>query len=310
MMICKYVNRLSFTIPIIVAGVLLVQDPVCAARGPETRIREIDVDWHERIGVTHQELHERAEIKLRTEQLLLFSRFDQLEELATEYRTSREMFSNGEWKLSVFYDGMSYYFETSSLEGDWQNRLQKLEIWVQRNPESVTAHVALAECIISYAFFIKNHKYDPPMPESRMEEFVNTMVKAEEVLLAIEEEGRFYSEWHAAMQRIAVVGWTRRIAARLLKEALEVDLEYNPNYFRMAWYLLPSWMGSPGEWEEFAEMAADKIGGVEGDILYARIIWFMDKACGWENIRESHTWLDWDRVDRGIAGIKMQNDNK
>jgi hypothetical protein len=62
----------------------------------------------------------------------------------------------------------------------------------------------------------------------------------------------------------------------------------------LADYLLPKWNGEKGNTEKFAEEAADRVGGEEGDILYFRLAAYLVCAC------EDETHLSWPRIKKGF----------
>lgn len=265
--------------------------------------------WNVLAGVTEKEMAEHRDIGQKAEQFLLSGKFEELESMATKYRTSKEMFSDGEWKLSVFYDGMSYYLRSAS-EDSWKSRLGKLKLWVQNKPKSVTAHVALAECLVGYAFFGRSHGWAKDVSEEQWKLFNERLDEATRVLLEVKEAGPSCPGWLSAFQRIAVADWSRKEYENLFEKAVASEPQYNMYYFRKAWQLMPRWFGKPGEWEEFASAAADRVGGVQGDILYARIVWFMDRRGPYKNLVEKPQSIAWDRVERGLQAIRTSNGSK
>jgi hypothetical protein len=54
----------------------------------------------------------------------------------------------------------------------------------------------------------------------------------------------------------------------IFKKGVATDPNYLPLYEAKAYFLLPRWHGNPGDWEAFAQEAADARGGEEGDMLY------------------------------------------
>jgi hypothetical protein len=81
--------------------------------------------------------------------------------------------------------------------------------------------------------------------------------------------------------------------------------DYSPYYCRRALYLLPRWNGTEGEWESNLEKSADRIGGEEGDLLYARVVWSMHQSHVYKNIfRENE--LSWPRVNKGFEIMEAQ----
>jgi hypothetical protein len=94
----------------------------------------------------------------------------------------------------------------------------------------------------------------------------------------------------------------------LFEAAIAAEPSYTTFYFRKAWYLLPWWNGQEGDWEHFALASADKVGGKEGDILYARIILFMDRRVP-NHVVDNNPRIAWDRVQSGIKALNEVKDN-
>jgi len=63
-------------------------------------------------------------------------------------------------------------------------------------------------------------------------------------------------------------GWRREDYDRLFEEAVVFAPRYRALYRNKAIYLLPRWGGREGEWKEFAEDSANRLGGPEGEDLY------------------------------------------
>lgn len=259
--------------------------------------------WNEIAGVTEKEMAERSEIAQQAEQLLLSAQFDKLESLAKEFRTSKEEFSDGEWKLNVFYDGMSYYTRRAS-EKSWTSRLSKLRQWVQEKPKSITARVALAECLVGYAFFGRSHGWAKDVTEEQWKLFDERLNEAARVLHDAKGIGGNCPQYLAALQRVALEGWNRQEYEKLFERAVASEPRFNVYYFRKALILLPRWFGEPGEWERFAEASADRVDGASGDMLYARIVWFLDRWGPCKNLRERPKTVDWDRMEHGLEAIQ------
>jgi len=67
------------------------------------------------------ETRERKEIKTRALELLLGGKYDQLDALARTYRTSKECYGDGMWKLREVYNGMIP--GKQSPDSEWEKRL-------------------------------------------------------------------------------------------------------------------------------------------------------------------------------------------
>lgn len=263
------------------------------------------LDWNKVAGVTAKEISERDTIKQQADILLLRAKYDELEKIASKYRTSKEEFSDGEWKLNVFYDELSFYL-AFTLEEHWISHLEKLKQWVKEKPKSVTAHVALAECLVGYAFFGRSSKLAKDVSEDQWKIFYKRLTEATDVLNEVKDISVGYPEWAAAFQRLALGGLDRNDYNALFEKAIALEPTFNMYYFRKALHLLPRWYGEPGEWEQFARQTADEINGPAGDVLYARIVWFLDVRVPATSLAFKPT-IDWDRVRSGLDAIHSNN---
>jgi hypothetical protein len=93
-------------------------------------------------------------------------------------------------------------------------------------------------------------------------------------------------------------GWPRQEYEKLFGAATEYEPAYASYYFRKIIFLLPRWYGKEGEWEKFAEEASNRAGGEAGDILYARIGWFVHDLGFYRDIFRE-TQINGNRVKRG-----------
>src|SRR3954468_5889643 len=77
--------------------------------------------------------------------------FAELEKRAAEYRTSKARFTDGEWKLVTFYNGLGAPATTAPDE-QWLERLRWSDAWIQARPESITARIARAKLLTRYGW--------------------------------------------------------------------------------------------------------------------------------------------------------------
>jgi len=83
--------------------------------------------------------------------------------------------------------------------------------------------------------------------------------------------------WWATAQKVALgQGWDHARYEELFQDAIRFEPTYIMYLYRKALYLQPRWFGEEGEFGEFLESVANNIGGEEGNILYARIIWNLE----------------------------------
>lgn len=92
------------------------------------------------------------------------------------------------------------------------------------------------------------------------------------------------------------------------EDATHVWPDYNPHYNHRAFYLLPRWYGTEGEWESDLGKSADRTGGIQGDLLYARVVWHMHRTHSYTNIFKQCN-ISWPRVNRGFDIMEKQFPN-
>jgi hypothetical protein len=273
-------------------------------------IPEINVDKNESLlGFTFPSAEQkvREDIINQARALLMASKYDELDRIANKYRTSKEMFPNGEWKLKLFYDSLSYY-RSNPPEEAWVIMVDRLKEWVKLEPQSITARVALAECLLGYAWHGRSWADADKVKKEQWRLFFERLQMASEILKQARNLEQKCPSWWAALQRVAIGNqWERARYDKLFDTAIAYEPKYYAYYFRKAWYLLPRWYGEKGEWEQFAKSSSDLIGGREGDALYARILWYMYIRFPEELANNSN--VDWGRVKKGIEVIKSNNKN-
>jgi hypothetical protein len=83
----------------------------------------------------------------------------------------------------------------------------------------------------------------------------------------------------------------------------------NPGYFcyygDKVNYLLPRWFGKEGDWEAFINKAANNIGGDDGDVLYARLVWDVKRMQVYNYIYEE-TKISWPRAKHGFEVLHQR----
>jgi hypothetical protein len=99
------------------------------------------------------------------------------------------------------------------------------------------------------------------------------------------------------------LGADRRTYESIFNEAVKAEPAYAGYYLQMAYYLLPRWYGKPNDTATFLQDAADRIGGDEGDVLYARVAWYLQGIEG--NVFEYRN-LSWERADRGFQVLEKR----
>ena len=228
--------------------------------------------------------------------------FSLLEQLANELRVSKERFSDGTWLLDAYF--RAFHVPTTSPDERFAAMKQKLARWEAAYPNSHVAAIVKAEFHVELAWENRGTGGSGTVTQQGREAFKRELAVAREILEK-NTGAKIYPEYFAVMQTIALgEGWPKERYMTLFSEAVNVEPEYYRFYFHTAQYLLPSWHGRKGEWEEFANQQRLRRGaGGVGDALYTRIAWSM-KTFYKDIFRE--TAVSWDVMASGFEYLIRQ----
>jgi hypothetical protein len=236
-------------------------------------------------------------------QILKEKKFAQLDCLANQARTEKSRFSGGTWKLVEIYSGLENPRPGHPTEVDWRQHLRLLEQWKSRTPKSITARVALAESYIAYGWDARGDGYSDSVSDSGWKLMAQRMQKAKDVLDDASTLRAKCPEWYLTMLDVAQgQSWTLEQITSVFEEAVKFEPDFQSYYRNYAYQLLPKWSGQEGDAARFAERAANKVGGDDGDILYYQIA--SKTVCGCHD-RDS-TYFSWPRVQKGYAALEKK----
>ncbi len=242
--------------------------------------------------------------KFVMQRLLVNEKFDDLDCIADSARSQKTKFPGGMWKLHILYQGLSKP-QGHATEEDWRSHLERLNRWVSAKPDSITARVALAESYVSYAWEARGDGYSDSVSESGWRLFGERVDKAKEILEQASSLHTKCPEWYLTMQQIAQAQqWEIPKLTALLEQAISFEPAYYYYYRVHANLLQPKWFGEEGDAEKFAQQAADRVGGTQGDILYFQIASHLICKCDAEpQLKE----MSWPRIQKGFAELEKQS---
>jgi len=251
------------------------------------------------------EVKEQEEIKNQAITFLKDKDYDKLEELTAKYRTSKECYADGIWKLMVAYDAVAAEDDLPSREA-WASRQTEMQEWIEAKPKSATARIAMARFLRNYAWAARGNGWASAVSDAGWKSFGDRLNQGWDVL----DEAKNLKEQ-------CPVYWSTRLGIALglqldkaqfndiFIQAIRAEPDFQYYYRTRAVYLLPRWYGEEGEWEKDLARSADSIGGKDGDMLYARVVWEMHHYGEFINVFEGNK-ISWERVDRGFAVILKQ----
>jgi hypothetical protein len=248
------------------------------------------------------EATEQGEIQGRANELLEHADFDKLETLAAGYRASKECYADGIWKLSSVYDGTVTVDSTD--EPAWLARQKLIQAWIDARPESVTARVTMAEFLRDYAWNARGSGYANTVSDKSWQLFGQRLNQSAQVL---KEAGQLKETcpiyWSALMWVALGLQTGKDDFNDIFNQAIQACPDYQHYYATRATFLLPRWYGAEGEWEKDLASSADRIGGTDGDMVYAQVVWSVHHYGDMTNVFDENKSISWERVDRGFAAI-------
>jgi hypothetical protein len=203
----------------------------------------------------------------------LIKDFSWIDQEAAGVRASKERLPGGFWKIRALYAGI----ETpaagdGSSDGDWDDVLQLLSEWSQKQPKSVTAKVALASAWKSYGWKARGNGNASTVSDAAFETFHRRLTKAEQFLAEAASLKEKCPHWYVTAIWIGIgQNWDRDALEKVFAAGVKLEPTYYYIYQAKASYLLPRWGGTEGAWERFAEESALNLGGHQGDIVFFTI---------------------------------------
>ena len=226
--------------------------------------------------------------------------FTQLDEVAARWRKEKKVFASGTSAIMVYYRIFSMPPPETSDE-DWEQTIRTLQDWSREKPASITSRVALAEAWVSFGWKARGNGYASSVTPEGNNLLMQRLHQAD---LAIQKAGSMRQsgpDYYLAAQSVAMgEGWGHEVVDKLCNDGLKLYPEACSIYLQKCYYLMTKWYGKPGEWEAYATASADKLAGEEGDLLYARILGYLDGKSN--NILEGAK-ISWPRAKKGYEII-------
>jgi len=251
------------------------------------------------------ETMEINDISNRAANLLATKDYDKLDDLAATYRASKEAYPDGMWKLAYVYAGTDG--PENAPEDQWPAHQKEIEAWIQAKPQSITARVALARFLRDYAWHARGSGYANTVTDESWQLFGQRLTRAAAILTDAKNLKETCPVYWSTFLGVALgLEANKEQYDRIFDQAARAEPDYHFYYQTRAVYLLPRWHGQPGEWEEDLAKSADRIGGEDGDMLYAQVVWDIHHYGSSDNVFDENKGISWERVDRGFEVIEKR----
>lgn len=241
---------------------------------------------------------ERAQLRETAIQLFLAQDWKNLESGAARFRQPTERFSNGEWKLPIFYTGLRLGFGRleKQRQGAGDEAVAK---WLAAAPNSMSARLLAVSSVTAKAWKIRGSGMADTVSEENMQKFHAEMRVAWALLMTAEQlPDRDPHLYELAIDIGMGLQLDRAKMDQVLAKAISIAPDYQPVYDDMAFYLLPRWHGKIGDSRIFAEYVADKVTSSGGDIRYAFIAYRVLNAEGADQYKLHQFSMD--RIRKGL----------
>jgi len=221
-------------------------------------------------------------------------KFDELDRIADQFRREKTRLRGGGWVLRAFYSDLDVDPQTDQQTID---HLAHLEHWMTQRPDSITARVALAQSLRSWAWVARGRGYADKVTDEGWRLYNERLAKADAVLESPMKTSVRCPEWYYGMLAVGFgQGWAAGRMKKILEQGLQLEPEYYFLYRQYFTYLLPKWYGKKGDASAFAKSSADKVGGDAGDLLYYQIA---TSLIARNNSDFDVLEMDWSRIQRG-----------
>lgn len=227
--------------------------------------------------------------------------FEALDDLADELNRTKTRFAGGDWKSYRFQEALGAPAGgCNDTDAHWQELLAVLARWHEQRPASMPAAIAIADASVGYGWKARGTGFADTVTPDGWRLLGERMAPAEGILMNEAGSAAKTVEWYRAMIDLGrVQGWDRQRVDALFEQAVALEPRYLHVYSAMARYLTPRWQGGDGDWEDFADRSAERLGGREGSVVYSHIAWQISK------LHRGHEFFDknrvsWPRIRQGF----------
>ncbi len=230
--------------------------------------------------------------------LLATKNYKAMDQLADRLRGSRKVLAAGSSELGQFYEQMKP--DKKASDDKWNLYLASLREWIHQKPESITARVALADALVSYAWKARGSGFANTVSKEGWKKLEERLTQSQKVLDSAKSLKDSCPGWYWTEQTVALThGWDRAKYEELFTKAIQLWPAFDCFYYQKVNYLLPKWNGEPGEWVAFAKTECDRRSETEGKKLYARIILHAAITSG-NSLHDPGVPIDWDNAKAGF----------
>ncbi len=253
-------------------------------------------------GCTELGPDEQEPFKADVRAMLERNQFAALDDLSDQLNRTKARFAGGDWKSYRFQDALDTPAGgCDDTDAHWQELLAVLTRWQKQRPASMAAAIAIADASVGYGWKARGSGYADTVTSDGWRLLAKRMAPAADVLTNQGDVSAKTPDWYRGMIHLGrVQGWDRKRVDALFEEAITLEPKYLHVYSEMARYLMPRWHGEEGDWEDFTERSAERLGGQEGAIVYSHIAWQISKMYRGHQFFDENR-VSWPRIKQGFV---------
>jgi len=194
---------------------------------------------------------QKMALRWQVEYLITGRRFKELDEIGRIFRKTKPSYSNGRPLLPDWYSMLAV--DRISFRPPEGQEAEFLRPWIESNPQTLDARLALAEILVGFASDARGSGWARDVSDQQWQEFHRYHDEACELFSRILQESKSLDPWMAAfgIRLCKNLEDGKPQAYRLLEQAIAYDPHAEEAYVAMGVLLLPRWAGEDGELEKF-----------------------------------------------------------
>ncbi|PQO46650.1 WD40 repeat domain-containing protein [Blastopirellula marina] len=232
--------------------------------------------------------------------LLDEQRFDVIELVAKKWDGIADNFGNREHETPTSF--LMQMMQAHQLPNETEaERNARYEKWIEENPENCQfMRILMGRIYLAAGYRARGGGFANTVTEQGWKDFYQNMAKMWKVIEPVYDQEEVLAEAYVS----AVIAgknlqWERAAVNEYLRKAFAKSPNYHRTFAEEAVARLPRWGGAPGDTGEFAEKLANKIGGDDGDIMYAQIGRHLINFVKFENL-PTEVGFSQERMVRGM----------
>ena len=239
-----------------------------------------------------KELDESERIQAAGKAAFRAGDFAKIDELATQYRSTRSRTPSGLWHLTALYAGVSQGMSTDKYtDAHWSDIESKTNRWIASAPSSASAPIVHSMALTQHAWFHRGSGFANTVTPSGWEQFARYSELSRQTLEKNKKISSTDPRWYQQMLEIAQMQqWDQQSTKALYVEALSKEPLFYQTYFAAVDKLLPMWSGSLEEIEKFADDAVARTQKSEAKGMHARIFWYVEQRIGKALFERKSIW--------------------